>query len=117
MRETRLKPIGVNMFRIWLQRMPDGRLCGRADGGTLNAAVEFSSLSRLILLLDTAMDTDPGLIPAKLPAGPEPTILLEVLFRQNYSWQGRITWLKEGKEATFRSVLELIVLLETLFGK
>ena len=40
---------------------------------------------------------------------------LEILFRQNYSWQGRLRLPKIGKEAVFRSVLELLLIIETYF--
>lgn len=113
MRETRIKPIGANTFRIHLERNPDGGLCGSAEGGILAQEIEFSSISKMILLLDTAMDTESGRPMAKPSAQREPTFILEVLFRQNCSWQGRLIWPREGKEASFRSVLELIVLIET----
>ena len=44
-----------------------------------------------------------------------PTFELEILFRQNYSWQGRLRLPKIGKEAVFRSVLELLLIIETFF--
>lgn len=41
------------------------------------------------------------------------TFFIKVLFRQNASWQGSILW-KEGRnEASFRSVLELIGLMDS----
>ena len=113
MRETRIKPIGANTFWIRLERNPDGGLRGSVEGGILAQEIEFSSISKMILLLDTAMDTESGIVMAKPTRHGEPTFILEVLFRQNCSWQGRMIWPREGKEASFRSVLELIVLIET----
>ena len=43
--------------------------------------------------------------------GKEATFLIRVLFRQNTSWQGCLTWVEGGMEQSFRSVLELILLL------
>lgn len=40
------------------------------------------------------------------------TFHLCVLFRQNASWQGRIVWVEDKTEAQFRSVLELLMLLD-----
>lgn len=37
---------------------------------------------------------------------------LRILFRQNASWQGTICWLDNKTEAQFRSVLELLILLD-----
>ncbi|MGN1413205.1 MAG: hypothetical protein ACI4WY_03060 [Anaerovoracaceae bacterium] len=39
------------------------------------------------------------------------TFLIRILFRQNASWQGSILWLEGKKEESFRSVLELIFLM------
>ena len=41
------------------------------------------------------------------------TFQLKVLFRQNVSWQGTIRWIEDKKEQSFRSVLELISLLDS----
>lgn len=41
------------------------------------------------------------------------TFEVRVLFRQNASWQGCITWLEEGMEENFRSVLELAILMDS----
>lgn len=44
------------------------------------------------------------------------TFAIKVLFRQHTSWQGTITWLEAQSEQTFRSVLELILLLHSALG-
>ena len=41
------------------------------------------------------------------------TFEVRLLFRQNASWQGSISWLEGGMEANFRSVLELISLMNS----
>ena len=38
---------------------------------------------------------------------------VKVLFRQGASWQGKVRWTDEGKETSFRSVLELIKLMDS----
>lgn len=40
------------------------------------------------------------------------TFSLRILFRQNASWQGSVTWIEGNQEEYFRSVLELISLLD-----
>lgn len=45
------------------------------------------------------------------------TFSLRVLFRQNTSWQGSITWLEGKREETFRSVLELLLLMDSAVNK
>lgn len=41
------------------------------------------------------------------------TFAVRVLFRQNASWQGSVMWLEEGREESFRSTLELILLMDS----
>ena len=41
------------------------------------------------------------------------TFEVRVLFRQNASWQGSVTWLDGRREESFRSVLELIFLMDS----
>lgn len=41
------------------------------------------------------------------------TFGIKVLFRQNTSWQGIVSWKETKKEESFRSVLELIMLLNS----
>jgi len=41
------------------------------------------------------------------------TFRLRVMFRQNASWQGTVEWVESEKEETFRSVLELLHLIDS----
>ena len=41
------------------------------------------------------------------------TFSLKVLFRQNSSWQGAVTWMEGNQEMSFRSVLELLLLMDS----
>ena len=45
------------------------------------------------------------------------TFAIKILFRQNTSWQGSILWLEWGEEQSFRSVLELIYLMDNALNK
>ena len=47
------------------------------------------------------------------PEGAAATFAVKVLFRQNASWQGSVTWLDEGREESFRSALELFLLMDS----
>ena len=46
-------------------------------------------------------------------AGGLATFAVRVLFRQNASWQGSVTWLEGKQEQSFRSALELIFLISS----
>lgn len=45
--------------------------------------------------------------------GKQATFALRILFRQNASWQGSVTWLEGKKEQSFRSALELVLLMNS----
>ena len=51
--------------------------------------------------------------PGSVPADYE----IEIIFRQNYSWQGKLRCVKDNTEAVFRSVLELLIQLETALAR
>lgn len=46
-------------------------------------------------------------------SGAMATFAVRVLFRQNASWQGTVRWLEGDKEEQFRSVLELVLLMDS----
>jgi len=45
------------------------------------------------------------------------TFAIKILFRQNTSWQGSVLWLEWGEEQSFRSVLELVLLMDNALNK
>ena len=49
---------------------------------------------------------EPGVQEGKLG-----TFVVRVIFRQNASWQGSVSWLEGRRDESFRSVLELLMLL------
>lgn len=51
---------------------------------------------------------------AEIPkCGAVATFNIKILFRQNASWQGTVTWMEGRAEESFRSVLELIYLMKS----
>ena len=41
------------------------------------------------------------------------TFRLRIMFRQNASWQGSLVWVENNAEETFRSALELLILMDS----
>ena len=50
--------------------------------------------------------------PAKPTRGALETFRVSILFRQNMSWQGYVSWLDGRQEKPFRSELELMLLMD-----
>jgi len=48
-----------------------------------------------------------------VPRGAKATFELKILFRQHTSWQGTVVWREKKTEHSFRSVLELVLLLDS----
>lgn len=48
--------------------------------------------------------------------GEKGTFIIRVEQRQHSSWQGRVTWVKEGKTENFRSALELLKMIDGALG-
>lgn len=94
----------------------------------------FSNLTQLLFLVESLQDnlhhpqkgmerrSFTGETPAPLslpqnevPTGtPLATFKLQILFRQNASWQGSVSWVETGVEAQFRSALELVSLMDSV---
>lgn len=43
--------------------------------------------------------------------------MIRIIGRENATWQGQITWLDTGQTESFRSMLELIKLMDTAIEK
>ena len=105
---------------------------GRYYNPCLSQGRTFSSLVEFLKSMEDALDAMqlPQSFTASRSVGPPPeqqqgapstaevregvmaTFALRILFRQNASWQGSVTWLEGGLEQSFRSALELILLMD-----
>ncbi len=111
------------------QGVPGGRLYG----GKCECGKHFDNLMHLLTTMDQCLDEnnfpqafskmrhftqmqkkDARAADAeKIKEGAKATFSVRILFRQNASWQGYVTWLEGGGEESFRSALELIFLLNS----
>lgn len=110
---------GTDTFLIAIDSVEDGSMKGWFDSVGMTAPLSFNSLSSLIIMIDNILDQqEEALQPVIRQIDPSfvPTIELEILFRHNHSWQGRARWDGGLKQATFKSVLELLVIFEMVFG-
>ena len=105
--------------------------------GCLGKGQSFSSLMELLLLIEAHLEEldalpenrtcrsflNPRLaemhlqnlpsISSNCHCGALAVFQLKILFRQNSSWQGLLTWVDGKQEQSFRSVLELVHLLDS----
>lgn len=127
---------GAGITLVCIDAYNDGVLTGRIYNSRFGEAESFRStvgfLTRMEQLL--AIEDSPqsfnavrtfapviSLLPdppalAYPRVGQLATMELHILFRQNASWQGSIRWLEEKQEQHFRSVLELIFLIDSALG-
>lgn len=97
----------------------------------------FNSLSRLLIDINDYLDKEKFpqsftelrkfRVPAKvtesaagafgIKKGGKATFAIRLLFRQNASWQGMIRWVEGNQEEYFRSVLEMIMLMDDALGQ
>lgn len=59
------------------------------------------------------LPTETGTPPVPVRKGAKATFELRILFRQHTSWQGVVRWQDRQQEQSFRSVLELILLMDS----
>ena len=128
----KLWPPGNRKTTVCIDSYEEGILQGRLyypDGDVQN----FSSLSRFLLMLEenlqlhdapqadtihrsfsTLLFSSNGAAPWQgSRRGALATFHLQILFRQHSSWQGMIHWQEQHRDESFRSVLELIVLMDS----
>ncbi len=46
-------------------------------------------------------------------SGKKATFVVQIQYRQNATWQGKVKWVEKNEEKPFRSALELIKLLDS----
>jgi len=109
-----------------------GVVSGRMYNRALDAGKIFRCLTQLLKTLENTLDdieypkafTAPRrFAPPKenaeepadsqSPKGQQATFAVRILFRQNASWQGSVTWMEGKQEQSFRSALELIFLMNS----
>jgi len=107
-------------------------LCGQFYNPYLSEGKAFHSVTQFLSEMEQAlnsMDFPQSFtaarsfsVPPKPATGPpipesyvgaKATFALRILFRQNASWQGSVTWLEGKQEQSFRSVLELLLLMDS----
>lgn len=119
MRQPHISTPGSDTFLVRIDSLEDGSMKGALDSVSIAAPLDFNSLTNLIITIDTLLDQQeesPQSSIRQIDPTFVPTIELEVFFRHNHTWQGRVRWDSGQKQATFKSVLELLIILEMALG-
>ncbi len=118
---------------ICVDSYEDRQMRGQLSHCSFERHKNFNNLMQLLLLIEqTVEELDypsssmqkrvfrkskdgyyaPACCDLKESTGELATFKVRILFRQNASWQGTVSWLEGGCEETFRSALELIMLID-----
>ena len=128
--------IDDHLATVCIDQYDDSVLRGRLYHHSLEGGRSFRSTIQLLMEMERILDASEhpkaytarrtfaappqqtAAPPCEVSAtGEKATFFLKVLFRQNAGWQGSITWLEGGQEESFRSVLELLGLLDSALNE
>ncbi|MBO5339656.1 MAG: hypothetical protein J6A62_01495 [Oscillospiraceae bacterium] len=117
---------------VCIDSYQNGVPVGRFYNPYMEEGCKFLSTSQFLIEMERALDTMDfpqafattrifATPPVHINGPPEEqprqgetaTFTVKVLFRQNASWQGTVTWLEGRREQSFRSVLELLLLMDS----
>lgn len=117
-------PCGSREAVVTVLSYRNGVMEGYLQHPRLEERKKIQSLSQIILLLNSLVDLEDcpnrslPLIPMEHEKDRRESVFrIQVLFREHYSWQGRLIWQDEDKEIVFRSVVELLQLFDEILGE
>lgn len=101
-----------------------GVMSGYLQHPRLDGREKIESLSQLLLLLNSLIDME-HCMNNPLPFvsseyGGEKHIAvfsIQILFREHYTWQGRLIWKERRQEYVFHSAIELIQLIDEILAE
>lgn len=135
MHNIKFMPSGSRVCLISVYSYDEMNLCGVLENPNLEGELRFDSTAQLLLAMDKIFDDIGNPLRSMSPRGFKPeeprfkpvstlhaakplaAFRVDVMFRQNASWQGSLIWLDKKKESRFRSVLELIMIINTALGQ
>ena len=132
--QNRIRSDAGRTTMICVDSYEDGILMGRFyNYGRPEEGQSFRGLMQLIVGMENILDSvnypqsytevrsfaaplgqkTAGTVEFNKQKGELATFVVKVLFRQHTSWQGSVVWQEAKCEQSFRSVLELIMLMES----
>lgn len=108
---------------ITVKSYKDGILDGCLQHPRLPKAEEIKSLSQALLLLNNLVDLEscpnrplPLVSPEINLEKDQAVFRIQILFREHYTWQGKLIWQNEDREVIFHSAMELMQLLDEILA-
>lgn len=86
-------------------------LLAKVDG--LMTEMKFPQSFNEIRTFSKAKEERVGTTSQDVLTGKVGTFAVKIIFRQNASWQGSVTWVEGKAEESFRSVMELLFLIDS----
>lgn len=124
MLQGRMLPCNSREAVVMIGSYENGIIEGCLQHPRLEKRERLNSLSQMILLLNSLMDME------TCPNPPLPLILsegderesaavfrIQILFREHYTWQGKLIWQNENQEAVFHSAIELLQLMDEILAE
>ena len=119
---ARFVPCSRSTYVIAVTGYEDKNISGALYCPALNLTLPFSSLMDRLNAPQRSMrqrtfqaaprEPEPDPLPSADDCTPLASFSVNVLFRQNASWQGNLVWTDAKLESSFRSALELVGLLD-----
>ena len=102
----------------------NGIMYGYLQHPRLGEKEKVESLSQMILLLNSLLDMEncldsplPLVQPVCRSVKSIAVFCIQILFREHYTWQGRLIWQNGRQEYVFHSAIELIQLVDEILAE
>ncbi len=102
----------------------NGIMDGYLQHPRLGEKEKVESLSQMILLLNSLLDMEncldsplPLVQPVCRSIKSIAVFCIQILFREHYTWQGRLIWQNGRQEYVFHSAIELIQLVDEILAE
>ncbi len=108
---------------VTVQTYHNGIMDGYLQHPRLAGREKIQSLSQMILLLNSLIDLEDcpnpslPLVSSDYGENGAAVFRIQILFREHYTWQGRLIWPAENLEFVFHSAIELIQLFDEMLGE
>lgn len=123
MKTSKLFPRQMNDAIFYVTHYDAGMVTGVLSHPRSETPLPICSIPQLLFTLGDLLSREdmplckPGFQKEGLPENPIAMLRLQILFQEHHTWQGYIIWEEQQAEASFRSVLELIELLDEILAE